>query len=122
MRVVSAGMRDADSLRNINRSHCRGVWQTSVLLDGKRVHISPREHGLSVAVPQNAHDAGLPNPFQDFVTEFLEFRRCQRGCFAFLKTQFGICMELLVNMFLPTGGRLESGQHFCDWRHWKLVT
>lgn len=57
---------------------------------------------LALAVTQHADDAGAANPFEDFVTEFLEFRRRERGCLGFLKTQLGMRVELLVNTFLPT--------------------
>ena len=104
MRVVAAGMHDADGLpRIISCSQCRGVGQTCVFLDGKRIHVGPREHGPAFAVAKGTDDAGPPNPFEDFVTEFFQFRRRECGRFSFLKTQLGMCMELLIKTFLPYG-------------------
>ena len=74
VRVVAAGVRDADYFpRIIGRGQYRGVGQAGVFLDGKRVHVSPREHGLTFAVTQDADNARPTNPFEDFVTEFLSF-------------------------------------------------
>ncbi len=103
MRIMAAGVRHVDGLPvQISRSERRGVGQARVLLDRKRVHVGPREHRLAFAVPQDADNARTANPFEDFVTEFLEFRRRERGRFGLLKTQLGMRVELLVNTFLPS--------------------
>ena len=68
-----------------------------MLNQSQRIHVGPREHGLAFAVSQDTDNTGLSNPFDDFVTEFFEFRRGERGRFGFLKTQLGMRMKLLVN-------------------------
>jgi hypothetical protein len=110
VRIMAAGVRYADRFPgSISCGECRSVRQTGVLPHGKRVHVGPREHGLALAVSEDADDAGAADPFDNFVTDFLEFRRRERGCFGFLKTQLRMRMEVLVNTLLPCGDCLQTG-------------
>ncbi len=85
-----------------------------LLPHGERVHISPRQHGLAFAVSEDADNAGATNPFEDFVTGFLEFRSRERGCFGLLKTQLRVRMYVLVNTLLPCRDCCQTGENFID--------
>lgn len=108
-------MCDADCVpRVINCGERRSVGQSRIFPHGKRVHVSAREYGLAFTVAQDADDSGTTNPFEDFVAEFLEFRRHKRSSFSFLKTQFWMRVNILVNTLLPHGGFPQTGQNLSD--------
>src|SRR3712207_4114906 len=107
---MAASVRDADRLPgHVGRCECRSIRQTGVLPHGERVHVSPCQDCPAFTVSEDADDAGATNPFDDFVTEFPEFRCRERGCFGFLKTQLWMRMEVLVNTLLPCGDCLQTG-------------
>src|SRR6185503_3861183 len=114
MHVMAASMGDADCVpRVINSGACRSVGESCVFPHGKCVHVSSREYGLPFTIAQDTHDSCTTNPFDDFIAEFLEFRRHQRSRFSFLKTELWIRVYILVNTFLPNGGFPQTGENLC---------
>ena len=115
--VVTAGMHDGDTGPSIiGRRQCRCVRQARALLDGKRVHVGAREHGLARAVSEDADDAGTADLLEDFVAELFELRRRERGGPGLVEAELGVCVEILVDAFLPERCRRETVQDVSDAR------
>src|SRR5438477_13200022 len=96
----------------------RCVRQAGALLDGKRVHVGAREHGLARAVSEDADDAGTADLLEDVVAELFELRRRERGGPGLAEAELGVCVEILVDAFLPERCRRETVQDVRDVRQW----
>jgi hypothetical protein len=111
MRVVAASVCNGDGFSGrVGGSAHRRVWKAGVLLDGKCVHVSPREHRSPFTVAKDADNAGLANPFVYIVTQLVEFRCDERCRFRFLKTELGMGMKLFVHIFLPARSCKKVGE------------
>jgi hypothetical protein len=95
--VVAAHVPDGDGVSvAILRGDLAGIGKPGRFLDGQRVHVGAQHHGRSLAVPEQADHAGLPDACRDFVAGRTKTVCRQSRRARLLHRQLGVRMHILV--------------------------
>jgi hypothetical protein len=71
------------------------IFRSSLLLDGKRIHIKPRKHYRTrFATLKDSDNTRLPNTSANFQSEFRKFPRYNPRSAHLLKSQFRVTVEI----------------------------
>jgi len=97
MHVMAAHVRDGNRIAfSIGRSRVAGVRQTRHLLDRQRVHVGAQHDCRTLAIPEQAYNAGFSDPGRYFIAGGTELvgRKARRA--RLLHRKFGVRVHVFV--------------------------